>query len=377
MSVSQFHYSPKANTTLTDELMQNRQSDIEAREAMKLEPIASLKPDQVQELLADARVEKIAAGRYLFRKGDLDDRSLYLLRGQVEIVTPPGASGRIITGGTKEACHPLVDETPRQVTAMAVTPIEILCVGRQKLDVMLTWGQISAPETEVIMCEEGIVSINKLDWLQTMARSPTFRNLPVTNIEALLDRLEPVFVKAGQLIIRQGDPGDYFYMIENGIALVTRHPDDDEDSVEMAELGRGASFGEAALLSDQPRNATITMMSEGILLRLSKKDFIELLKEPTLQWHDFQHAQALATAGKASWIDVRTPSECSHRHLPGSVNIPMRDLHKRANELDPSLEYICVCQTGRRSSAAAFVLSQYGLRSSILKDGMNNPELKL
>ena len=114
-----------------------------------------------------------------------------------------------------------------------------------------------------------------------------------------------------------------------------------------------------------------------ILLRLAKKDFIELLKEPTLQWLDVQRAQARVAAGKALWVDVRTASERSHRHLPDSLNIPMRDLHKRARELDPALEYICVCQTGRRSSAAAFVLSQYGLCSSILKDGMNNPELKL
>jgi len=357
--------------------MQNRPSDIAARDAMKLEPIAALNPGQVLELLADTHVEKIAAGRYLFREGDLDDRAVYLLRGQVEIVEPAVTSGRIISGGTQEACHPLADDKPRQVSAMAVTPVEILCVDRQRLDVMLAWGQISAPEDEVIMCEEGIVCINKADWLQTMARSPTFRNLPVTNIETLLDRLEPMFVKSGQLIIRQGDPGDYFYMIENGVALVTRNPDDDEDAVEMAELGRGTSFGEAALLSDQPRNATITMMSDGILLRLSKKDFIELLKEPTLQWLEFSQAQARVAARKACWVDVRTPSECNHRHLPGSYNIPMRDLHKRAHGLDPKFEYICICQTGRRSSAAAFVLSQYGLRASILKDGMNNPEIKL
>ncbi|MBI1194238.1 MAG: cyclic nucleotide-binding domain-containing protein [Gammaproteobacteria bacterium] len=362
---------------MTDEHMQNPASDIGASEAMKLEPIASLKAEQVQELLADTHVEKIAAGRYLFREGDLDDRAVYLLRGQVEIANQAGTPARIITGGTTEACHPLADDKPRQVTAMAVTPVEILCVDRQKLDVMLSWGQISAPEDEVIMCEEGIVCINKADWLQTMSRSPTFRNLPVTNIEALLDRLEPMFVKSGQLIIRQGDPGDYFYMIENGVALVTRNPDDDEDSVEMAELGRGTSFGEAALLSDQPRNATITMMSDGILLRLSKQDFIKLLREPTLQWLEFEEALQRVATGKATWIDVRTPSECSHRHLPLSINIPMRDLHKRARELDPKREYICVCQTGRRASAASFVLKQYGLRASILKDGMNNPDIKL
>ncbi len=352
--------------------MQGKQSQIEAPVAMRLEPLSNLKPGQLQELLSKSTVEKLDAGRYLFQRGENDERVIYLLRGQVEIIPPPGASGRIISGGNPDAFHPLSEESPHRSSAMTVTPVEILCVNRLQLDVMLSWGQISAPETEVIMCEEGIVSLNKADWLLTMARSPTFRNLPASNIEVLLNRLEPVFVKAGEVIIQQGDPGDFFYMIEEGVALVTRNPDDDEDSVEMAELERGVSFGEAALLSDQPRNATVTMMTSGILLRLSKSDFIELLKEPTLQWIEFNEASAKVNNDSAVWIDVRTPNEFAHQHLPGAMNLPMRDLHKQVRELDPAKEYICVCQSGRRGSAAAFVLGQYGLRASILKDGMNN-----
>jgi len=220
-----------------------------------------------------------------------------------------------------------------------------------------------------VMSEEGIVTIDRASWLNSMIKSPTFRKLPAANIEALLNKLEPIRVNAGDLIIRQGDQGDYFYMINNGSALVTINPENDEDSVIMAELNEGANFGEAALISDKPRNASITMMEDGVLLRLSKENFINLLKEPTLRWVDFNKATSIIKRG-AKWIDVRTAEEFERGHLPGAINMPMRDLHKNARELNTKIPYICYCESGTRSSAAAFALSQYELRTAVLKGGI-------
>jgi rhodanese-related sulfurtransferase len=203
-----------------------------------------------------------------------------------------------------------------------------------------------------------------------MIKSPTFRKLPPANVEQLLHRLEPILVNAGNVIIRQGDAGDYFYMIDQGIALVMRNPDNDEDSIEMAELNPGASFGEAALISDNPRNATVSMMSDGILLRLSKEDFNTLLRLPTLQSVDYAHAAREVAAGSAAWIDVRLPTEFAHSHLPQARNMPMRALHKEARGLDKSIGYICYCQTGSRSSAAVFVLRNYGINARVLQNGL-------
>lgn len=337
-----------------------------------LEPIASLPADQIRELVEHAGIESVAPGHCLFRAGDTDGQAVYLLHGSLELRPDDAGGARVVSAGSAEARHPLADEHPRRVTAVTVTTAEIIRIDKELLDTLLTWGQISAPEEDVVMSEDGIITINKAGWLKTMIKSPTFRKLPPANVEQLLHRLEPIVVHAGNLIIRQGDAGDYFYMIDQGIALVTRNPDDDEDTIEMAELNPGASFGEAALISDNPRNATVSMMSDGILLRLSKEDFNKLLRQPTLQSIEYAQAAKEVAAGTSAWIDVRLTTEYSHSHLPQALNIPMRALHKEARGLDRSIGYICYCQTGSRSSAAVFVLRNYGINARVLHNGLQN-----
>jgi len=334
----------------------------------KLEPVNSLSDEQIKELVTQSIIEKISEGCSLL--GDADDgEALYLLSGAVEATLDTGGP-RMIKGGAADALYPLNSEHNNFRMALTRTPAIVARVDKELLDVMLTWGQITAPETDVLMSEDGIITINKADWLNTMFKSPTFRSLPAPNIEELLYRLEPIRVHGGDVIIRQGEQGDYFYMIDKGVAMVTRNPEDDEESVEMAELGEGATFGEAALISDKPRNATVAMMDDGILLRLSKEDFNKLLKQPTLQQMSFDEANDMVEQGGARWVDVRLPSEYKRAHLPNALNIAMRDMHRMAQDLDKDVTYICYCETGNRSSAATFVLKQYGLTSAVLANGL-------
>ena len=333
-----------------------------------LEPISSLAPEQIEELLAQSDVESLDAGTQVRRVADSARQAVYLLQGDIELRSGDGAP-KLIHAGSQEARHPIADEKTQPASAVAVTPATVIRIDLELLDRLLTWGQISAPDEAVVMIEGRIITVNKADWLKTMLKSPTFRNLPPANIEELLHRLEPILTNAGQVIIRQGDQGDYFYMIDQGVVLVTHNPDNDEDCIEIAELDKGATFGEAALLSDNPRNATVSMMSDGVLLRLSKEDFNKLLRQPTLHWLGLDEARQRIAEGGA-WIDVRLPSEYEHSHLAGAINIPMPALHRTARELDKGRRYVCYCQTGRRSSAAAFVLKQYGLDASVLADGL-------
>jgi rhodanese-related sulfurtransferase len=336
----------------------------------QLEPISSLSDEQIRELIGHSTIEKIDEGVSLLEYAPAD-QALYVLSGAVEATLNNGRP-RLIRGGAPDGVYPLNSEQNDFRLVLSRTPGIIVRVDRELLDVMLTWAHITAPETDVLMSEDGIITINKADWLNTMFKSPTFRNLPAPNIEELLYRLEPIRVHAGDVIIRQGEQGDYFYMIDKGVAMVTRNPEDDEESVEMAELGEGATFGEAALISDKPRNATITMMDDGILLRLSKDDFNKLLKQPTLQVIDFAAAEKRVEEGTAHWVDVRLPVEYERSHLPGAINIPTRDAHRLAQNLDSSKMYICYCETGKRSSAATFVLKQYGFTAKVLEGGMKN-----
>ena len=67
-------------------------------------------------------------------------------------------------------------------------------------------------------------------------------------------------------------------------ASVTRETPLNKDGIKLAELGVGDTFGEEALISEAKRNATVTMLTEGVLMRLNKQDFRELMNEPLLQW---------------------------------------------------------------------------------------------
>jgi len=335
-----------------------------------LEPISSLTPEHIQELASQSKQEQLESGISLFNEENSNQQAVYLLSGNIEL-TLSNNEKRVLQGGTDETRHPVINEKTRMISAITTSPATIVRIDKELLDTLMTWGQISAPETEVVMSADGILTIDKGNWIKLMLKSPTFRKLPPANIEELLNRLEPVKVHAGSTIIRQGDPGDYFYMINEGVALVTRNPDNNEDSIEITELNEGSSFGEAALISDKPRNATVSMMTDGVLLRLSKEDFNKLLKQPTLQWYDYKKACKKVSKG-AKWIDVRLASEYEHSHLPDAINIPMQELHKLARDLDRSLSYICYCQTGRRSSAAAFILTQYGLNTGVLQDGLEH-----
>ena len=61
----------------------------------------------------------------------------------------------------------------------------------------------------------------------------------------------------------------------------------------LAELKAGDAFGEEALIVEGVRNATVTMKSDGVLLRLNKEDFIELLREPLLRRLSWQQANGV------------------------------------------------------------------------------------
>jgi len=137
----------------------------------------------------------------------------------------------------------------------------------------------------------------------------------------------------------------------------------------VAELNEGDAFGEEALVSDNKRNATVTMKTDGQLLRLNKRDFVELLKEPMLTQVTREAAEVMIVRG-AVWVDARLPSEYQYDHIDGAINLPLNEIRQKSSDLDRSLSYVVYCQTGRRSSAAAFILAQQGLDIVLLSGGL-------
>jgi MFS family permease len=102
-----------------------------------------------------------------------------------------------------------------------------------------------------------------------------FAGLPPARIEAAARRLVAVPVAAGEVVVRQGDAADRFYLVDAGTLRVTQ--DRDGVETELRELGPGALFGEIGLLQDVPRTATVTATTPGVLYALDADAFAELV----------------------------------------------------------------------------------------------------
>ena len=125
----------------------------------------------------------------------------------------------MVTGGSEEARHPLAPQIPRHLAARAKTNAEYFSVDSDLLDIMLTWDQTGAFEVGELQAQE---ESSTDDWMTTILQTKAFHRIPPANIQAVLMRMENINRKAGDVIIKQGDEGDYFYIVTAGKCVVTR-----------------------------------------------------------------------------------------------------------------------------------------------------------
>jgi rhodanese-related sulfurtransferase len=116
------------------------------------------------------------------------------------------------------------------------------------------------------------------------------------------------------------------------------------------------------------------MLTDGALMRLAKDDFVSLLNEPLMRWVDYAEAGRIV-AGGGRWLDVRLPSEFEHCHFDNAINVPLYFVRLKLKTLEPGIPYVVCCDNGRRSSAAAYLLSERGFDASVLKGGIAATEL--
>ena len=350
---------------LQPSFMSSDPSTVELDVLRAFSPLDGLKNENLRALARKTVIRELTQGRFLFKAGDTDKRSYYLASGVVELML----DGRIvgtIRGGTTDARHPLAPVLPRRCTArVASEKIEYVSIDSDLLDVLITWDQTGIYEVGDLRAGDESAD----DWMTMLLQSRAFHRIPPANLQAVFMRLERVNYVAGDVVIRQGDEGDYFYVIVEGRCSVSRETPLNREGIRLAELGMGETFGEEALISGATRNATIAMLTDGVLMRLAKDDFNTLLNEPMLQWVD--HDQALQIVAKGGmWLDVRLPSEYEHWHLEPSINVPLYFIRMKIKALDPSVHYVVVCDNGRRSSAAAYILSERGFDAQVLRDGI-------
>jgi CRP-like cAMP-binding protein len=332
-------------------------------------PLDGLKRDNLAALARKVQIREMSPGQLLFKEGDTEKRTLYVVSGTLELIDQSKVVGTV-QGGTEAARNPVAPVFPRRVTGRAKDRVQFISIDSDLLDVMLTWDQTGTYEVSELA---GKSDQSSQDWMTMLLQTKAFHKIPPANIQAIFMRMQQINYRTGDVILKQGAEGDYFYVLIRGTALVTRETPLSKEGIKLAELSVGDTFGEEALISDAKRNATVTMRSDGAVMRLGKDDFKKLLNEPMLDWVSKAEAEEIIRGG-GQWLDVRLPSEFENQHLDSALNIPLYFIRLKIGTLDTSQKYVVCCDTGRRSSAGAYILSERGYQAYVLTGGINRDQ---
>jgi CRP-like cAMP-binding protein len=113
--------------------------------------------------------------------------------------------------------------------------------------------------------------------LRFFANAKFLRLLDESGRRRLLTKAEAQTFQDGQVVVREGEPGDALYIIVDGVASVCA--DNLGTPRPVAELTDGAFFGEIAVISSQPRSATVTARGALSVLKIPKNVVLEVLKD--------------------------------------------------------------------------------------------------
>ena len=341
--------------------MTDPNQDLDLERLKEFTPFDSLSDAHLRDIAPKLAVARLPKGRVLFKRGQPDPKCHFLLKGTVDLADAAFVV-RPLAADDAENYLALDNYPEHRVSAITATDCVLVSIDRDHLDLVLTWSQAADALDEDDQPQDG-----NTDWMEALLSSDLFASIPPANIQQLFVKFQEQEAHLGDVVIKEGDDGDRFYVIKEGRALVTRGHGSNQKT--LAALKSGDCFGEDALIGDTKRNATITMTADGTLMWLDKESFIKLLKEPVIQ--SITEAQYEKMVDEAEegivLIDVRLPLEFKHDHLPHAQNIPLPELRKEIRDLEKPFTYVVTCDGGRRSEIGAYLLNEAGLRALVLK----------
>lgn len=327
-----------------------------------LVPLNVLSESDLNEMARTLQPQIVSRGEFVFRQGDKAQENVYLLFGELQLLSDLRNLDTVVAG-TETACLPVAQHFPRMMSARAGTDVTVLRVDSRQLNELIIHRVGSDYEVSDVSIDDGG------DWMTRMLQSGIFQRIPAANIQLVIMRMEEMTYQQGTVIIQQGSEADFYYIIKQGKCEVLRVAEPGYDAVRLNELAVGDAFGEEGLVGDKPRSTTVRMLTDGVLLRLGKDDFTELLRKPILR--PLNYAQAIdRVAAGALWLDVREREQYEQGHLEGSLNVPVALLRLQAKTLAPGQHYICCCEDGKKSAAASYLLTERGFDTYLLDGGL-------
>ncbi len=319
-------------------------------------PINRLSSDAQARLWKAAAVTSVGVGQVLFVRGASDEQVHFLLSGELELVD----QGRMVvrlSPTQRIARRPLDAPGPKRYTARAHTPCTVVTLQRREYEREVETSRPYDAVPELAAME--LVETPQGDWMTRLMESALFRVLPSSTIQAIFGALSPVDFAAGELVLSQGDAGDHFYVLEHGYCEVTRRAGGGRPDIHVADVRPGDSFGEAAVISNQPRDASVVALTDGRALRLTQGDFTRWVAAPLLKPVTADVALQM-TGQRARWLDISDPEVYAKAPLRNSRNIPLNALRAQAARLARDEAYIVCGDEPSQAAVGAFVLAERG-----------------
>ncbi len=348
----------------------------EGQAIRQLIPLSTRSSDQFEAICNKISVETAEPNTFLFKKNDTEDNLVYLIQGSVRLQSD-NLTVESISSDSESSKFALAHQIPRKIDAFTLSKVSFIKLAPSTLNTLASIYPKQEENSDMAIDEPEEAGSDNDDWMTTLLKSPIFRALPPANLQQIVMALTEVNFQKGELIIKQGDPGDFYYLIKKGDCLISRKPSANAKEIKLAQLHTQDTFGEDSLLSGKPRNVSVTALTDISLICLSKDKFISLIKEPSLKF--INHTQIPDELAKGTaLIDVRSADEYNKQHLAHSVNTPFFSLRMYIKSLNKTKPVIVICKNGKTSEAAAFLLLRNKFSATIVEGGIENiPEEEL
>lgn len=334
--------------------------DLKARFA-RLLPLATLKAAARDVLFDAAELVSVHEGQLVYGQNQEDDYVYFLVDGAVEILSD-GAPLRRLDAAEPLARRPLDSAKVKRQTVKALCASRYYRIPREVIE-RVAPRAFAAPQR---FFEVGDVAGQVTgNWMMHMLRSTLFGVLEPERVQAVFQRMHREHVAAGDVLCREGEPGTDFFVVERGCCEVVRGAADAEPR-QLADLGVGDMFGEQALITERPRGATVTMITDGSVMRLDAADFDSLIRPRLVRPISCEEAAGRIAAGTASWLDVRPAEQRILAPIEGAEALPLSHLRQKLHRLDRERLYVTAAEQRADAELAAFLMTSRGYRAQPL-----------
>jgi cGMP-dependent protein kinase len=253
------------------------------REAVqKNDFLKQLAKEQVIELVECMFEMRARSGQWIIQEGEPGDRLFVIAEGQAQVSREGQQLGQLGPGTVMGELAILYNCT-RTASIQAISDMVLWVLDRSVF--------------QMITMRLGMERHSQL--MNFLQKASIFENLSEDRISKMADVMDQDYYAGGHYILRQGEKGDTFFILNSGQVRITQSIEGEPEPREIRVLNQGDFFGEKALLGEEVRTANVIAMNPGVeVLTLDRESFLKLIGDLEALKKDYGDVERRATLAK-------------------------------------------------------------------------------